>query len=1087
MNIMNSLFGQSTKQITSFLTVTLLAFLMIVSFKTSSAQSGAQLTKAAADFRNPGTPYRPHMRMWIPQAAVDESVLRSQVNDLADAGVGDIELVAFDFVRGGGPNAPASTAPAIDSAVYGWGTPNWAKTMEILLDQAGKRGIKATFIMGPAWPIASPLLTKSSLGVEVQLACKRVDVSGKSYGGDVLGNINRNDVSSQLVAVLAGKRESSESTSPLEMSTMKDLTGTVIKKTDVTTTQAYTIDWTAPDDSGQWTLFFYWNEPVGETKSGLYVVDHFSKAGTKSVTDYYKSVYDEFAKKKLLQYGNGLFGDSLEYRSSVEFTDTLLTVFKKLKGYDLTPYLPAITNGASLAGRGGGGPGAGAGAGRGAGAGAGRGAGAAGGGPGAGGGIFGGGGGQEAFGGAGARIRNDYYDVLTYLFNENHLKPIQAFLEGYGQNLRYQTAYGKHMEQASTSMNVGIPEGEMMMIRNEFDNIRAQAGAVHMMRKREYNAELQAEGGRNHAQSWANLMYFVQRAFSAGVQNLTFHGYNYSGAFSGAGSVNGHIPGVAWPGWDAFGRDGYSNSWGVEPLWRDARLYMDFLARNSYVLKQGNSKIDLAVFRESFWDNASFAAKDGDTWYKDGALLQDKGYSYDFVALPELKLPNARITAGRLDPSGPAYKALILNQTLDTLNAPAAPGNKSIGVDAAKKVLELAKAGLPVVYIGDLPVKSTFYSPTNQSGMDSQVQSTMAELKSLKNVKQAPTFADVPSALDSLGVSSDAQYSLDAQQSKLISMHRAAGGIDYYYVYNRGFNANSGSGYGWGYGKVKELDIPDVSTKVTFRGKGKLYQLNTWTGEIVPVANYTVNGSTITVPVTLRGNESTVFALDSANVLAVNDNKVHATSSGDADVFYVQSGRLAIKGLTGGLYHVALSSGAAKDIRIAAVPSPVTLGNWKLSVEDWRPGATPTTTAKSTINVDLGELKPWGAVPSLQFSSCIGTYSTAFDMSKGWKDGVGAIVDLGVVNFAYRLKINGTDVKCEQMNTKVDIGPYVKAGRNTIEVEVATSLNNRLKDLYNVTRRTIDYYGLIGSGGTSATDGLGGVVSVTPYVAAVVQ
>ena len=85
------------------------------------------------------------------------------------------------------------------------------------------------------------------------------------------------------------------------------------------------------------------------------------------------------------------------------------------------------------------------------------------------------------------------------------------------------------------------------------------------------------------------------------------------------------------------------------------------------------------------------------------------------------------------------------------------------------------------------------------------------------------------------------------------------------------------------------------------------------------------------------------------------------------------------------------------------------------------------------------------------------------------------------MNFGYKLKINGTEVKANQIDTVIDIGPYVKAGDNTVEVEVATTLNNKLKKLYDVSSRTLDYYGLIGSGGTSTKDGLGGVVTVTPY------
>ncbi len=1060
---MKSIFGKSTQKRASLLSVKLLAFTVILGSVILSTGANAQSSQVPAAFQNPDAQYCPHMRMWIPQAAIDESVLRAQIDDLADAGIGDIELVAFDINRRSGPPTAAATttapapAPAISTEVYGWGTPEWTNTMQILLDQSGKRGIKATFTIGPAWPVASPLLTKSSPGVEVQLACTKVDVTENAYNGEVTGNINRDGVSSEFIAVVAGKRVSADTTSELDINTLIDLTKTVVKNPNNTTAQSYTINWKAPDKSGQWSLYFYWCEPVGETKSGCYVVDHFSIDGTKAVLDYYKTVFEIFAKMNLLQYLSGLFGDSLEYRASVDWTPTLLAIFKQLKGYDLTPFLPAINNGVKTGG-------------------------------GFGGGIFGGGFGKESLGGIGTSILNDYYDVLTYLFNENHLKPMQKFLESYSQNLRYQTAYGKRMEQASTSMNVGIPEGEMMMIRDAFDNIRAQSGAVHLTDKIEYNAELQAEGSKNHAQSWENLMFFVQRAYSAGVNNTTLHGYNYNGAFSGTGNVNGHLPGITWPGWEGFGRDGYSNSWGAEPLWQNARQYLDFMARNAYILKQGNAKIDLAVFRESFWDNASFSVKDGDMWYKDGGLLQDMGYSYDFLGLPNLKLPNANVNDRRLDAEGPAYKALILDQSLNTSNEPVTPENKSIGIEAAKKILELAKAGLPVVYIGETPAKATFASTAGRADADKQVQSIMTELKGLANVKQARTFNDVPAALASLEVNPDAQYSLNANQSKLVSIHRAADGIDYYYVYNRGFNSNSGPAYGWNYGGAKEQTIPDVSAEVTFKAIGTPYILNTWTGEITPIACYKTNGDRITIPMSLKGNESTILAFDHANVLGVNDNnKIYATSGSGNNFYYDKNGNLAVKATSNGQHSIGLSDGSVRKIEVSGLLAPMNLSNWKLKVEDWKPGSTPTSTTKDLINVDLGDLKPWTSIPELKTSSGIGTYTTTFAMDKGWKEGFGAYLNMGIVNFAYKLKINGTEVKVNQINTLIDIGPYVKSGTNTVEVEVATTLNNRLKELYNVTRRTIDYYGLLGSGGTSAMNGLGGVVTVTPYVVTVIK
>ncbi len=205
-------------------------------------------------------------------------------------------------------------------------------------------------------------------------------------------------------------------------------------------------------------------------------------------------------------------------------------------------------------------------------------------------------------------------------------------------------------------------------------------------------------------------------------------------------------------------------------------------------------------------------------------------------------------------------------------------------------------------------------------------------------------------------------------------------------------------------------------------------------------------------------------------------------ASGDARVFYNPAGKLAVKAIHNGKYTIQLNDGTLKNVVINQVPAPMNLGNWKLTVEDWQPGNSATTTTKNKLTVDLGYLRPWRSIPELQHVSGIGTYTTSFELPKGWKEGVGAYVDLGIVNFSYRLIINGKAIKTSQINTCIDIGPFIKSGVNTIEVEVATTLNNRLKKLYNVTQRTEDYYGLIGSGGTSASDGMGGAVTLTPYV-----
>jgi hypothetical protein len=73
-------------------------------------------------------------------------------------------------------------------------------------------------------------------------------------------------------------------------------------------------------------------------------------------------------------------------------------------------------------------------------------------------------------------------------------------------------------------------------------------------------------------------------------------------------------------------------------------------------------------------------------------------------------------------------------------------------------------------------------------------------------------------------------------------------------------------------------------------------------------------------------------------------------------------------------------------------------------------------------------------------------------------------LSLGEVFDTFTLTVNGKAVTIDQISAEGDIGPYLKAGRNTITVRVATTLNNRLakidEDVAN--RGLVQPYGLVG-------------------------
>jgi hypothetical protein len=167
---------------------------------------------------------------------------------------------------------------------------------------------------------------------------------------------------------------------------------------------------------------------------------------------------------------------------------------------------------------------------------------------------------------------------------------------------------------------------------------------------------------------------------------------------------------------------------------------------------------------------------------------------------------------------------------------------------------------------------------------------------------------------------------------------------------------------------------------------------------------------------------------------------------------------LVVRAATPGTYSTTLEDGRTVQSAIT-VPAAQSLTQWNLDVDDWMPGATATETAHVPHTLALDGLKAWSAIPELQDASGIGTYTTTFN----W-DGGGALLDLGEVFDTYRVTINGRQLPAQdQLDTVVDAGPYLVKGANTLKVEVATTLNNRLRATDVAFKNNVrQNYGLIG-------------------------
>ncbi|GAA2073735.1 glycosyl hydrolase [Actinomadura alba] len=937
-------------------------------------------------FRSPAAAVRPRFRWWWPDGRVDPGEIRREIDQIADAGFGGAEIVAVHH--------SIEDKTVLDPKRYGWGTPAWNAGVEAALDQAHRRGITVDLTIGPAWPAAVPTITPDSVSAVQELAYGSLTVAaGQAYGGPVPEPVvapAEGVTRRSLVAVHALRIDPANSTrdeTGLARDSFQDLTAEV---------QGERIEWTAPGD-GDWVLLSYWRRGSGQRpESGPHsepdcvVVDHFSRAGTQAVIDFWESrLLTTRIRKLIRQAGGSLFEDSIELETdALNWTPGLPEEFEKRRGYSLWPYLPVIVRENEDP--------------------------------------------VHAYEpGVTAHVRHDFWQTVSDLFNEHHFAALTEWAHSIGLTFRAQP-YGLQTDAIETATIIDIAEGESLGFRN-LDDYRVLAGGRDMAGRTVLSCEAGAYQGGAYNTTWDKLLRTMGGAYAAGLNQTVLHGFSYATA-----------PGVAWPGYAGFtpynGRIGYSESWGPrQPTWRHVPDISAYLGRIHQVMQTGTSRVDVAVFRQKGYSKTGIGA----AWFTAGGV--PAGWTHQFVSAPLLDLPSARVSGGRLAPEGPGYQVLFVEG--DRL----AGKECTLPLDAARRLLALTKAGLPLVFLGDWSAAGV--PGVAKEGENEKLRAVLEELFAQPRVRNVAAEADVPGALAALGLRPAVEY---AKSSTLLNARRVEKGVDHYYLCN---------------GKHAETPKPPVAAidhEVTFTRADREavpYRMDPWTGEVERVALYTEAGDRVTLRVALQPSEATVIVFARPGRFGGPGHGVpHATRSEAGEMRY-EDGRLVARATTAGTYATMLSDGRTAQATIGALPEALTLASWRLEVEDWRPGGSPTETVTQTQQVALDSLKPWSDIPGLEDVSGVGVYRTTVHLDAGWTRRHGAYLHLGEVTDTCRVRVNGRALPAvDQLNPVLDIGAQLRSGANTIEVEVATTLNNRLRvsdpGVYgNATRQR---YGLLG-------------------------
>ncbi len=546
-----------------------------------------------------------------------------------------------------------------------------------------------------------------------------------------------------------------------------------------------TLAWTPPP--GLWrvlrigsSLTGHENGPAPAEATGL-EVDKLNRDYVKNYVDGYLKMYSETVGPELMGT-NGiswLLTDSIEVGPQ-NWTDHILDEFKQRRGYDPRPWLPTLT---------------------------------------------------------GVIIKSsadtdrflwDFRRTIGQLLAENHYGAIAEDLHShgmkyYGEALEYhRPSLGDDMEMRSRT---DVPMGAMWTWAGQpgpdidyISDLRGAASVAHIYGQNIVGAESMTSRGPAWSFSPSSLKKVTDLEFALGVNRFEIHESAHQ-------PVADMAPGLTLGQYGLwFNRN---DTWA-----QDARPWVTYLARCSWMLQQGHFSADVAYF---YGEEGPLTAVFG---WKPIADAPD-GYAFDFVnsdvVLHELSFKDGQLAT----PGGTSYRILYLGGRSQRMTLPVLRQLKSLITQGA-------------VVVGNRPTNSPSLAddpaewkkvadsmwgsnnPAEWRRVADSLRGRAAQPNGVRRIGKGQLYIGVSAndALAALGVARDFEYTKPEPDANLMFLHRKVTDGDIYFVDNRSDRAE------------------DVNT--TFRVEDKAPELwDAASGQSQP-ASYSIASGRTTVPLHLE-------------------------------------------------------------------------------------------------------------------------------------------------------------------------------------------------------------------------------------------
>ena len=425
----------------------------------------ANLADLRQSFQKPPDDARMMMRWWWFGPAATKPELEREMRAMKEGGIGGFEVQAV--------------YPLELEGNYPYLSPEFLDNLAFVGAKARELGLRMDLTLGSGWPFGGPQTPVTLAAGRLRVDRVRVPAGAATLPLPKIGE------GEKFIAAF------------LDRTRLGEIDGGTVRL--------------PTDAAGRTVLFFISSRTRQQVKRAAvgaegFVLDHYDLA---AIQNHLKQVGEPMLKALSKTPPYAVFSDSLEVYNS-DWTPDLLAEFQKRRGYDLTPYLPALV---------------------------------------------------MDIGAKTSDIRHDWGQTLTELCNEHYLVPLTRWAQEHGTRFRSQT-YGIPPVTLSSSSLVDLPEGEGTQWRR-FSATRWAASASHLYGKPVTSSE-----------TWTWLHSPVFRAtpldmkaeadlhFLQGINQLIGHGWPYS------------PPEAGEPGWRFYAAAVFNNHnpwWLVMP---DVALYM---------------------------------------------------------------------------------------------------------------------------------------------------------------------------------------------------------------------------------------------------------------------------------------------------------------------------------------------------------------------------------------------------------------------------------------------------------------------------------------------------------------------------------